>query len=882
MHALGRTALGLAAALVASSGNLCYAQQGSVRLSAAVQGVTGDPPRLAGQAQLEPDFGVSWLQPGSRFGVFQIEVRGARRGSDLHTGRMYGALRDLKFANVAWTLEAGDAYFAPGLGGYRFANLFTPAVTFNGASVTGRSSRSTLVVAGGKTTAWRNIFGNDPQALGQSLVLARITHQPAAHLELNARASRVRTSSLREFSYTIDAGDQLGAGAKLGVTSSLQLVADASLVSYRRSGVTSRERDGSYLAGASWLHSRGWVQLNVSRFSPGDFPALNNPLQDREGVFVAGDYAVWPRMRLSAGWDSFRSNLKPDDSRASTRPTPESSGSRGFGGVRVQVTPRSALTLRGERGGRESRPIGFGSFSESDTGSWAAEWQAAIGQTNAFVRYSARENVERLNASGSSDQHDASAQVFANLSQTSQVFGTALVTRTAMGDGGGNTYWQAGGGTQVRVPRHDLWARVEGTAARNMDLLTGAFVPRESFSVGLNGQISREMTVAFNVNLDRSLSPTFSGSPWISRSTVRITRTLPTGSVYLANNGVVTASTSGRGTGTISGSVFADWNANGLPDAGENSLEGIPMRLGSGQSTTGRDGQFSFVNVPVGMREVGLDTGALPIDFDPPAVTQVQIELTRGDTKRVAFGLVPLGSIRGRVIRDVNKNGKADPDEEPIDGAIVVLDGGARSELARKGHYRFEAVRSGAHLVKLLVDSLPEGAQITGDAEVSAVLSRDALTSDVSFVVSVDKRPEIRRVFPPRGGTAAAVRPASRPPAARPAPSSSTVRPPAGARVNSPASEIEAVRGATTVPIERAGGFTIQIAALNDPLRAKDIVSALKATGMPAYLVNPTAADPDAPYRVRVGPYATRTAAQETAAVLEKRRGEKLWITKEK
>ena len=159
MHPLGRTAFGLAAAVLASSGNLCYAQQGSVQLSAAVQGVTGDPQRLAGQAQLEPDFGVSWLQPGARFGVFQIEVRGARRGSDLHTGRMYGALRDLKFANVAWTLEAGDAYFAPGLGDYRFANLFTPAVTFNGASVTGRTSRSTLVVAAGKTTAWRNIFG---------------------------------------------------------------------------------------------------------------------------------------------------------------------------------------------------------------------------------------------------------------------------------------------------------------------------------------------------------------------------------------------------------------------------------------------------------------------------------------------------------------------------------------------------------------------------------------------------------------------------------------------------------------------------------------------------------------------------------------------------
>jgi len=75
--------------------------------------------------------------------------------------------------------------------------------------------------------------------------------------------------------------------------------------------------------------------------------------------------------------------------------------------------------------------------------------------------------------------------------------------------------------------------------------------------------------------------------------------------------------------------------------------------------------------------------------------------------------------------------------------------------------------------------------------------------------------------------------------------------------------------------------FTIQIAALNDPLRAKDAVQQLKANGLPAYLVNPPASDPDAPYRVRVGPYRSREEAQKTAATLEAERKQKLWVTKE-
>jgi cell division septation protein DedD len=46
--------------------------------------------------------------------------------------------------------------------------------------------------------------------------------------------------------------------------------------------------------------------------------------------------------------------------------------------------------------------------------------------------------------------------------------------------------------------------------------------------------------------------------------------------------------------------------------------------------------------------------------------------------------------------------------------------------------------------------------------------------------------------------------------------------------------------------------------------------------------VTPSASDPDAPYRVRAGPYASREAAQKAAATLEAQRGEKVWVTREK
>jgi cell division septation protein DedD len=73
----------------------------------------------------------------------------------------------------------------------------------------------------------------------------------------------------------------------------------------------------------------------------------------------------------------------------------------------------------------------------------------------------------------------------------------------------------------------------------------------------------------------------------------------------------------------------------------------------------------------------------------------------------------------------------------------------------------------------------------------------------------------------------------------------------------------------------------VQVAALNDPLRARVLADTLSAAGFPAYVVSPRPSDPDGPYRVRVGRYRTRQAASGAAATLQKLRGEKFWVISE-
>jgi hypothetical protein len=213
-------------------------------------------------------------------------------------------------------------------------------------------------------------------------------------------------------------------------------------------------------------------------------------------------------------------------------------------------------------------------------------------------------------------------------------------------------------------------------------------------------------------------------------------------------------------------------------------------------------------------------------------------------------------------VRDVNGNGTADSSEPALDGVVVVLDGGKRSERSKRGQFAFEAVPSGDHALTLLAESLPDNATIAGDATRVARLERGHMAIDLPFVVSIEARGEIRKVFP---GNAAATRAAGRTPRDQ-----KLTRTPVVAT-----SDPAATHGVSPAAIAR---FALQIAAFDDPERARGLAAALTSKGLDAYVVEPPPTDRNAPYRVRIGRYDTRADAERAAKDVKKVAGEKVWI----
>jgi hypothetical protein len=732
-------------ALLASSPAL--ARQGYVQILSGTLVTTGAPDRTGAVPSYQPDFGVVWLQPTAEFGTVQMELHAVRDSGDPRFGRGLLAVRDMKRAGLVWNMEFGDTTHTPYLTGYGFSNLFAPPVTFRGGTVSAVNDSTSLTVTAGRVTVFRDMFGADAQALGQTIFAGRLTHRLTRRLEITAHASRIRTSDLQEFSYTIRSGDEAGAGLRYQLTPTWRVVADAGMTSYQRRDSIQTEHGPSALVGTQWVGAHGSFEINAHRFSPGEFSVFNYAYNDRDGIFASGQYAFLDRVRLDGAWELFRTNV-----RTSADPTlgqPLTTGSRALAGLRVVLTRHLSVGARVDAGARRSGPSRYSIGEESDTGSTSADVQLTLGRFDAFGRYERRTDVSVNDTSVTFTQHDSSAQLLFRPSSRLQLSSAVQFSQRRGSDGAGQSFWQASAGGQAQLWGQRLFARAEALVSGNRDYTTEFITPRSGLNVGLNGLLTSRLSITLDAYIDRSpAQAATSVNPWATRTLVRLVYTLPTGASGAGRILSSRAPGSPTGRAVVEGTVFADWNGNGVQDPNEDPLAGVAVVLdGVERMTTGRDGSFRFTHEAAGPHALGADLATVSAEYDLPDASSFDLTLGRGEHRATAFGLRPLGDIDGTVFIDVNNNRVRDDGDSPVDNAVVVLDDGRRTEMSRQGRFRFSGVEMGSHTVRLLMESLPDDAALTGPAEVTVEVSRQQRESSLPFLVQMQKRPEIRKVF---------------------------------------------------------------------------------------------------------------------------------------
>lgn len=155
---------------------------------------------------------------------------------------------------------------------------------------------------------------------------------------------------------------------------------------------------------------------------------------------------------------------------------------------------------------------------------------------------------------------------------------------------------------------------------------------------------------------------------------------------------------------TVQGVVYKDLNADGKKDLLEPGLQGVRMRVGKRQVTTGPKGQYK-VKLMAKEAVVSVDPSSVPNGYvltTPP----VQ-ELILPYKESVNFGFTAQSGIYGLVYQDLNHDNVPNDGDEFIQDAKIILDGKTVETTDYDGTYAFRNVASGRHVIRVDVNSLP-------------------------------------------------------------------------------------------------------------------------------------------------------------------------------
>ncbi|MBP6899056.1 MAG: S8 family serine peptidase [Burkholderiaceae bacterium] len=178
-------------------------------------------------------------------------------------------------------------------------------------------------------------------------------------------------------------------------------------------------------------------------------------------------------------------------------------------------------------------------------------------------------------------------------------------------------------------------------------------------------------------------------------------------------------------TGSVSGIVFGDIDADGSQDEGEAAAEGWTVfvdadadgTLDEGELSvvTAADGAWSFAELQPGDWRIAIQPRS-GFEVTSPLAGYHDVAVTAGGAVSGRnFGTLALGSIAGAQFNDVNGNGQREAGEDGLAGWTVfidadgdgLLDAGERSTLtAADGSYAFDGLRAGTYQVAVVT---PEG-----------------------------------------------------------------------------------------------------------------------------------------------------------------------------
>ncbi len=477
-------------------------------------------------------------------------------------------------------------------------------------------------------------------------------------------------------------------------------------------------------------------EVNYRRIGT-DYRFVNRATQgesDQEGLFLLAEYRPWKEITLFGNADRYHDNVsdKPAMNRIDN--------TRGLIGLSFFSRKYPSFYLTFDMTDQKTR-FDFPSPVNNLTSTLFSEVRYEFKDINPYVRYRRVDYRDKIQPTNGYNQNDITLGLRKNFRQGSIVYVEGESNRKEYSDGGKESNLSGKIGFNFYLsPNLSCWG--EAIYSKLKDREEDTRRDKIEGALGLTAQLPWNLQAYGDVRYDQILNPQQENLKSRGvQANLRIMKKFNWGKRERIAG--LKPGTESEGFGMIEGVVFNDINRNGIKDKGEEGVKEITIRLEDGSTVkTDEKGYYQFSRVAVGRHLVTLDVRRIPADYSIISPEKVWIESKLRETVRVSFQLIAAARIEGRVINDVNNNGKIDPDEKGMPDVLILLEPGNNNAYTDEdGKFTFENILPGKYQIRLDLATLPEDSVFTSPEELLVEVPVGGELKEMNFLIYLKPRP---------------------------------------------------------------------------------------------------------------------------------------------
>ncbi|MBE9572819.1 MAG: hypothetical protein IMF11_19520 [Proteobacteria bacterium] len=203
--------------------------------------------------------------------------------------------------------------------------------------------------------------------------------------------------------------------------------------------------------------------------------------------------------------------------------------------------------------------------------------------------------------------------------------------------------------------------------------------------------------------------------------------------------------------GRVRGQLFLDEDGNGARGADEKVYPKTRITLNRMHVYTDEKGMFEFPVLDPGNYRLDMDMSQLPSGLIPAISLPRDISLSKGDEIFIDIPLEQVGTIRGTVFDDKNKNMQKDEEEDGLSPIRLILlkDGEEIQETFtdQQGRYILTDVTPGDYVIKIDREYLPHRYIMTTPKTIKVGVKSKEQITDINFGAYKKPRKIIKTFF---------------------------------------------------------------------------------------------------------------------------------------